>query len=93
MPLHISFHSPAGLPGSTQNGGKLQRFKAIAVAFLILCAAVGVLIAAFTVGLIISIVLLASIVVALCIGFVSYIWRGRKRRRPRVNRHDRGEVS
>ena len=58
---------------------KLQRFKAFVISFLILSAAIGVFIAALTLGLVIAGVLLVVAAGAILIGLFSYAWRRKAR--------------
>ncbi len=69
--------STADPAGPQRSPGPLQRFKTWLLAFAGLCVVVGVLLAAFIVGLAIAGLILAGLFVALCAWWVSRLWRRR----------------
>ena len=63
--------------GPRRAPGPFQRLKMWLLAFAGLCALVGVLLAAFVVGLAIAGLILVALLVAICVWWVSRLWRRR----------------
>ena len=76
MPYQITVRTPSST-GAFQKRGLLNRLKAFAIGFVVLCVAAGVLIAAFVLGVAIAGLILLGIVIALCALWISRIWRRR----------------
>jgi len=71
----IGRSSTADPTGPQRPPGPLQRLKAWLLAFAALCVGVGVLFAAFIVGLAIAGLILAGLVIAICVWWASRLWR------------------
>jgi hypothetical protein len=63
--------------GPQRAPGPFQRLKAWLLAFAALCVGVGVLVAAFVVGLAIAGLILLALIVAICVWWASRLWRRR----------------
>ena len=64
-------------PGPHRPPGPFQRLKTLLLAFAGLCVLVGVLVAAFFIGLAIAGLILLGLFVAICVWWVSRLWRRR----------------
>lgn len=63
-----------GEPAAAGSGSKFQRFKAGMLAFLALCATIGVLLAALVLGSVLAIVILIVVIVAVLAWLVLRLW-------------------
>ena len=74
----VGSSSTADPSGPQRAPGPFERLKAWLLAFALLCVGVGVLIAAFVVGLAIAGLIVAGLFVAVCVWWVSRLWRRRR---------------
>ena len=73
----VGSSSTADPTGPQRTPGPLQRLKSWLLAFAGLCVFVGVLLAAFIVGLAVAGLILLGLLVALCVWWASRLWRRR----------------
>ena len=80
MPYEIvvGSSSTADPTGPQRAPGPFQRLKAWLLAFAVLCVGVGVLVAAFIVGLAIAGLILVGLFAAVCVWWASRLWRRRR---------------
>jgi Flp pilus assembly protein TadB len=67
--------STADPEGSLKPPGRFQRLKTFLVAFVTVCVLLGVLMAAFVVGLAIAGIILVVLFVAICVLMATRLWR------------------